>query len=480
MKADSNIKIVAAISLLLIFLSISISLINFSVSLDAKQKELKTRSLPLSVDNISTEIQRNIIQPNLISSIMAHDTFVQHWLLHDEGDTAKIKNYLGTIQKKYGMFLTFLVSEDTLRYYSQKGFVEKLNPDKPDNQWYFRFKNEKANHEINLDYNDKFSNSMIMFINHKITGADGRLLGATGIGMRMSYIDDILKRFRTQYQFTVFFINKTGKVILREREVNKLKNIADIPNLEHIKNQIFSKSKKVLEYSNKGQRFLLNTQYIPELDAYLIVQAKLDDFTKQVRRTFYLNLSISLVITLIVTLFVLAIVRRYNSKLEFFAHNDPVTKLKNRRSFNEYFDSLLPQYQRHNHHALSLIFFDVDDFKKINDELGHQVGDNVLARIGQILLSDFGDSNLIARWGGEEFIVALNDTPLNEANAVAEQLRTKIELDSVLNELGGKPITVSVGVTTCKKSDTQDSIFHRLDDAMYAAKKGGKNKVVSD
>jgi hypothetical protein len=74
------------------------------------------------------------------------------------------------------MFLTFLVSEDTLRYYSQKGFVEKLNPDKPDNQWYFRFKNEKANHEINLDYNDKFGNSMIMFINHKITGADGRLL----------------------------------------------------------------------------------------------------------------------------------------------------------------------------------------------------------------------------------------------------------------------------------------------------------------
>jgi hypothetical protein len=95
MKADSNIKIVAAISLLLIFLSISISLINFSVSLDAKQKELKTRSLPLSVDNISTEIQRNIIQPNLISSIMAHDTFVQHWLLHDEGDTTKNQKLLG-------------------------------------------------------------------------------------------------------------------------------------------------------------------------------------------------------------------------------------------------------------------------------------------------------------------------------------------------------------------------------------------------
>lgn len=479
MKFDSNIKIVAVISLLLVMLSISISLINFSVSLSAKQKELKTRSLPLSVDNISTEIQRNIIQPNLISSIMAHDTFVKHWLIHDEHDDSKIKNYLDAIQKKYGMFLTFLVSEKTLRYYSQLGFVEKLNPNKKDNQWFFRFQNGKDDHEINLDYNDKFSNSMIMFINHKIFAPSGRLIGATGIGMRMAYIDSILKRFREQYQFTVFFINSDGKVVLRERKVNNLKNIAEIPNLNKLRKQIFSKSKKVLEYSNQGQRYLLNTQYIPELDSYLLVQADLNDFTKQVRHTFYLNLSISLIITFIVTLFILAIVRRYNSKLEFYAHNDPVTQLKNRRSFNAYFEKLRPLAKKGGH-PLSLIFFDIDDFKEINDVLGHQVGDTVLARIGEILHSLFEDRNLIARWGGEEFIIALTNTPLKKAESIAEQLKNQIAQDDLLIQLCNKPITISAGVTNCRAGDSQDSAFHRLDKAMYQAKNAGKNRIVVD
>ncbi|MDX1796878.1 MAG: PDC sensor domain-containing protein, partial [Hydrogenovibrio sp.] len=183
MKVDSNIKIVAIISFLLVFLSIAISLINFSVSLQSKQTELKTRSLPLSVDNIYTEIQRNIIQPNLISSLMSHDTFVRHWLLYEENDDSKIQSYLETIQKKYGMFLAFLVSEKTLRYYSQKGFVERLTKKDPNNLWYFRFRKTQQAHEINLDYNDQFGNNMIMFINHKIVDKHGKLLGATGIGM---------------------------------------------------------------------------------------------------------------------------------------------------------------------------------------------------------------------------------------------------------------------------------------------------------
>lgn len=454
-------------------------MINFSVSLDAKQKELKTRSLPLSVDNISTEIQRNIIQPNLISSIMAHDTFVKHWLIHNEHDDKKIQSYLETIQKKYGMFLSFLVSEKTLRYYSQKGFVEKLNPEKPDNKWYFRFKNQAHNHEINLDYNEKFSNSMIMFINHKIFDKSGNLLGATGIGMRMSYIDSILKRFRENYQFTVFFINRSGKVILRERSTNKLTNIDEVPSLNKLKKQIFAKSKKVLEYSNHGERYLLNTQYIPELDAYLLVQANLNDFTKQVRQTFYLNLSISLGITLIVTIFILTIIRRYNSKLEFFAHNDPVTQLKNRRSFNQFFEKELSVSQK-NTLPLSLIFFDIDDFKKINDELGHQIGDAVLARMGEILRNRFEEQNLIARWGGEEFIIALSNTSLKHAETIAEQLRIEVAQDATLLQLGSSPITISVGVTNSRKGDGQDSIFHRLDAAMYAAKNTGKNRVIVD
>jgi len=114
MKFNANTKIIIMITTLLLVLSVSISLLNFIVSLNAKQQELKHRSLPLSIENIYTEIQRNIIEPNLISSMMAHDTFVKEWLHHQETDRNKIQNYLASIQQKYGMFLTFLVSEKTL------------------------------------------------------------------------------------------------------------------------------------------------------------------------------------------------------------------------------------------------------------------------------------------------------------------------------------------------------------------------------
>lgn len=459
------------------FLSVSISLINFFVSLNAKQTELETRSLPLSIDNIYSEIQSNIIEPNLISSMMAHDTFVNDWLLHEEQSHEKIEQYLAAIHKKYGMFLTFLASERTQNYYSQKGLVENLSEDNPDNQWFFRFKNSDKEHEINLDYNDRFSNSMIMFINHKIFDKNHKLLGTTGIGMKMSYIDGILKLFRETYHFTVFFINKDGKVILSERKENPLTDIAQIPNLNALRNEIFSNQKQVLEYNANGDRYLLNSQYIPELEAYLLVQAKLEDFTQDVRQTFYINLAFSMLITFIVILVILVTVSRFNRKMAFLAQNDSLTHLKNRRAFNEVFTQHWSLAKR-NDTEMSLIFFDVDNFKEINDNHGHQIGDKVLIRIAEILNKCFRETDISARWGGEEFIAALINTSLNDAKILSEKLRIEIEQDAILTDLIQQPVTVSLGVTECLKEDSQDSIFHRLDSAMYEAKRTGKNKTV--
>ena len=108
---NSKYKIVILISLLLITLSISITFINYFVSLNSTEKHLKTQSLPLSLDNIYTEIQKHIIEPYLVSSMMANDTFVQDWILNDEVNNHKIKEYLDAVKNKYAMFATFMVSE---------------------------------------------------------------------------------------------------------------------------------------------------------------------------------------------------------------------------------------------------------------------------------------------------------------------------------------------------------------------------------
>jgi len=479
MKSKNNFYIVLTISALMIILSISISLINFMVSLRATESDLKTRSLPLTVDNIYTEIQKHVIEPNLVASMMAHDTFLKDWLINNEQNSDKITRYLDTIKNKYGMFVTFLVSEKTQSYYTQNGFLEHLSPSKTDNEWYFKFKKLQENHEINLDFNNNLDNSLIMFINHKIYDNDYHFVGATGIGLKISYINDMLKRFRQDYSFTVLFVNEEGKIILSERTDAKIKSLYDTPELRNLADQIIVKDSKILEYQKDGENYLLKTKYIPELDLYLLVEAKLDDFTQNVHRTFYLNLAASLLVTVIITFIIIIMIRGYNEKLEFMARNDALTGLMNRNAFDDSFNDFLLLSQRNND-PLSLIFFDIDNFKTINDTLGHQAGDNVLIRISELLKTRLRRTDIIGRWGGEEFIIGLINTDHQNAEVIAETLRKAFEEDSRLIHLAPFPVTASFGIATVHTGDTIDTILTRADTAMYRAKTLGKNRVETE
>ncbi len=476
MKSKNNFYIVITISALMVVLSISISLINYMVSLHSTETDLKTRSLPLTVDNIYTEIQKHVIEPNLVASMMAHDTFLQDWLVNDEQNRDKIIRYLEMIKNKYGMFVAFLVSEKTQSYYTQNGFLEHLTPTNPDNAWYFKFKKLQGNNEINLDFNDNLDNSLIMFINHKIYDHNYHFVGATGIGLKISYINDMLKRFRQEYNFTVMFVNEQGKIVLSERTDSTIQNLSDTPELHSLSDQIIVKDSKILEYQKNGENYLLKTKYIPELDLYLLVEAKLDDFTKNVHRTFYLNLAASLLVTVIITFVILLMIRGYNQKLEFMARNDALTGLMNRSAFNDSFNDFLLLSKR-NGAPLSLLFFDIDNFKSINDTLGHQAGDGVLVRIAELLKTRLRRTDIVGRWGGEEFIVGLIDTDHENAAAIAEALRKSFEDDPRLLHLCTSPVTASFGVVTARAGDTMDTLLTRVDSAMYRAKELGKNRV---
>ncbi|MDA3908843.1 MAG: GGDEF domain-containing protein, partial [Sulfurimonas sp.] len=176
----SNYKIIIIITLLLLILSATISVSNYMVSLKSTQIHLKTQSLPLSIDNIYTEIQKHLIEPYLVSSMMSHDTFVKDWILHDEESVDKIAKYLESIRNKYEMLTAFLVSAKSGKYYTHNGFLEDIKKDNPTNKWYFDFKDTPKSHEINLDFNDNFTNTLIMFINFKIYDDNYNFIGATG------------------------------------------------------------------------------------------------------------------------------------------------------------------------------------------------------------------------------------------------------------------------------------------------------------
>ena len=127
----------------------------------------------------------------------------------------------------------------------------------------------------------------------------------------------------------------------------------------------------------------------------------------------------------------------------------------------------------------SLILIDIDNFKFVNDDYGHLSGDTVLKKVADILKETLRKDDIICRWGGEEILVLLNDTKLDDAKSVAEKIRSNVESDQI--ELDEKilKITITAGVCSSDKSETICDMINSADKCLYKGKASGKNCVVA-
>jgi len=153
--------------------------------------------------------------------------------------------------------------------------------------------------------------------------------------------------------------------------------------------------------------------------------------------------------------------------------HDKLTGAISKDSFNEIIGLKIME-AKHVNSALSLILFDIDHFKKINDTYGHLVGDTILKELADLVRNNLRESEYFVRWGGEEFVILLPGTSLQGAQMVAEKLR-RVVREHDFSEVGG--VTCSFGVTTLKEDDTIKSFIKRADEALYEAKNEGRNRV---
>ncbi|NTV48246.1 MAG: diguanylate cyclase [Geobacteraceae bacterium] len=158
------------------------------------------------------------------------------------------------------------------------------------------------------------------------------------------------------------------------------------------------------------------------------------------------------------------------------ARTDELTGLHNRRSFNETFTLVLSSARRHGH-PLSLISIDLDHFKTVNDTYGHTIGDMVLKEFSDLLKDMVRIEDVASRWGGEEFIIMLPNTASEAAAALAERIRSNFEQQP--SSASPFAVTASFGVAQLQNGDDEDSLIRRVDDALYTAKREGRNRVVT-
>jgi len=161
---------------------------------------------------------------------------------------------------------------------------------------------------------------------------------------------------------------------------------------------------------------------------------------------------------------------QYFSKLSV---TDNLTQIYNRTKLNDVLDDEIKRFKRAPS-SLSLVMFDIDHFKKINDTFGHDVGDTTLIDLVDLVNNTIRETDIFVRWGGEEFILLLIDTNIDHAKYVSEKIRNKIEKNTFKVI---KTMTCSFGVTQLKIQDTKENLIKRADEALYAAKHSGRNKV---
>ncbi len=162
------------------------------------------------------------------------------------------------------------------------------------------------------------------------------------------------------------------------------------------------------------------------------------------------------------------------SKVHLEARTDELTGISNRRDFLERARKVLLQCGQKGQ-PFSLIMFDLDDFKQINDTYGHAVGDEVLNTVSVVMSKNLRAGDLFARWGGEEFLLALCGTSKDQAGQLAEKLREVVAKASYPKNIA---LTASFGVVQAQEEESFETLLDIVDAAMYLAKKRGKNRVV--
>lgn len=165
------------------------------------------------------------------------------------------------------------------------------------------------------------------------------------------------------------------------------------------------------------------------------------------------------------------------ASLRKLAETDPLTNLMNRRAFMETAADAMRYFQRYNR-AIATLVVDIDHFKNVNDDHGHAAGDAVIRRVGELIAQTLRETDKVARFGGEEFVVLLREVSEHEAHELAERIRLVIAESTILFDGNELAVTVSIGCAAITSHDRDvEELIERADRALYSAKAGGRNCV---
>lgn len=467
---------VAALTVLMVLGFLATSLTSYFVAHDSLSRNISEQMLPLTSDNIYSEIQRDLLRPVLISSVMSADSFFHDWVADGETDPARMQAYLKGIQQEYNTITAFFVSDHTYQYYHPDGIIKTVSETAPEDEWYFRSRAMHTPFEINVDSDTADRSRVSIFINYRVVDASGQLLGVTGVGLSVTAVVDLINTYQQRYGRSIYFVDRQGNVQLNGSSAS-LPRLQDRPGIASISTAILSNPSATLSYTGEGgETVYVNSRLVPEFDWYLIVEQRNNAEEQRIQEALLINTGLALAIMTLVLLIAHFTLKTYQGRLEAMATTDSLTGAANRHMFDVAFEQVARVAARKDR-PLSLICLDIDHFKLVNDTFGHQVGDLVIRAVADAIREHAGPAATLCRWGGEEFLLLLEGSTVEQATQTAETIREAVKRLVVSFGRQDIRVTISCGVGRYRPGEELFALIARVDAALYRAKNEGRDRV---
>lgn len=231
-----------------------------------------------------------------------------------------------------------------------------------------------------------------------------------------------------------------------------------------------------------GVNRLIASEKVDGFPIYIVSTCEYQKIMKPLAQTLYntvIGISLLILVAICIGWIVMYLMRRLESamtELVDISTTDHLTGLSNRREFLDRYEFEKKRMERYGGN-IAISIMDIDYFKVINDTFGHEIGDKVLVQLARLLEENIRETDMVARWGGEEFLFLLVNSDEGEAKLCIEKLMNVIRNQ----DFGfGQKVTCSFGLTTLRKEDTWDTVISRADLLLYQAKTGGRDQVMSD
>ena len=473
---NRNHRFMLILTVLLVTGFLFTSIVSYFVAHNSLSEQVSANTLPLTSDNIYSEIQQDLLRPIFISSLMAHDTFVRDWVLGGETEPEKMVRYLREIMKRYGTVTSFFVSEHSHQYYHSSGILKTVSATDPQDQWYFNMVKIIEDYQINIDRDTADLSNMTVFINHKVYDYLGNYIGTIGVGLAVSSVKDLIETYQQRYGRTIFFTDRQGQITLKGNEFIGPDNLRNIEGLAPFVTHILTSPSSSITIEQNNKKVYINSRRVEEFNWYLVVLEHGTPGEARLHQTLMMNIGISLIITFIILAIAAMTLGNYQKKLETMATTDRLTGLTARQMF----DILYRQTHKANLRRktpLSVLLIDIDHFKQINDTYGHPAGDQVLQGVAKALEEVTRGDDVLFRWGGEEFLVLLSNCALEQALTSAERFRARVEDLTLYRGDTTLKVTVSIGAAQLHNNEDIDNLISRTDKALYMAKNRGRNRI---